>query len=281
MDFEPTPNPDPAQPFARRRAACLDSADPVAHWRGHLPVSAYYPCAGQDWHPVQGMADVDTWLYADYAPWGREDARGPLQAWLAAPPEGLELERLIEDVPPAALSPWAPWPYHPGEAGLGLTDPARWGRNGRIPVCLAPHPVAMLARYRRRDGRPVTLVYVIGEATATFLAVYGREPFTPWLLCLISMGYGLGGGWNRFFDGGDAGCTLRHALRAHPGGIPPLILSNGYLPPDEFPVCHRSPHGFHPQAGLDLRRTHDRYRPQVPDLALLRELFPAFTGAHC
>jgi len=67
---------------------------------------------------------------------------------------------------------------------------------------------------------------------------------------------------------------LRHALRAHPAGMPPYILCNDYLPPVEFPVvldCEMP-------AGdpLRLRRTHERYRPQVADRAMLAEVFPGF-----
>lgn len=251
--------------FQDRSSGCTAHEDPLEDWRGHLALSGYYPCAGADWRPIQVVDAIDTWLYADYAPLGNENPDEHLKTWLQNPPGGMELELLIEDVAPMDLSDWAPWPYM-----------AQWSVEDRVPVQLASHPVAMFARYRRSDGRPLRLVYVVGEATATFLAVYGRQPFTPWLLCLIQMGYGLGGGWNRFFDAEDPACLLRHAFRAHPAGLPPFLLCNDYLPPAEFPVILEGATGqgesLSPE--LHLRKTHDRYRPRVADLGLLREAFP-------
>jgi hypothetical protein len=134
----------------------------------------------------------------------------------------------------------------------------------------------MLAIYRRPNRRIVKLMYVIGEATSTLLAVYGRERFTPLLLCLIQMGYGLGGGWDRFFDSGVSDCTMRHAFRLHPAGMPPWILSNSYLPPEEFQVVHRfaSPTQTPFGDALDLRRTHHRYFPQEGDRDFLSRTYP-------
>ena len=256
-------------PIRVRSNACTSSEDPIADWRGHLPLSGYYPCAGWDWRPVLVADVVETWLYVDYAPDGNGDPTNAIKPWLSAPPEGLVLETMIESVDPAALSSWAPWPYMP-----------HWTEHDRRPVQLAAHQVAMFAQYRRPDGRPLRLMYVVGDATATFLAIFGRDPFTPWVLCLIQMGYGLGGGWIRFFDPEDPECVLRHAFRAHPKGMSPFILSNDYLPPTEFPValdCEGIP-GTSPDSGLQLRTTHGKYHPLVPDRNLLADLFPGFVA---
>lgn len=250
-----------------RESACRSSADPIEDWRGHLPLSSYYPCAGTDWRPIQAAGSIDTWLYADYAPFGDENPRELLKEWLSNPPEGLELERLIEDVIADRLSDWAPWPFM-----------RNWDENSRVPIQLVREPVAMFARFRRLDGSSLRLMYVIGEASATLMAVYGKEAFTPWMLCLIQMGYGLGGGWDRFFDAQDSECVMRHAFRLHPAGMPPLILSNSYNPPEEFRVVHAPEPilSLHATSELDLRETHDRYRPQVADSEMVGRLFPGF-----
>ena len=248
-----------------RESACRPHTDPIADWRGHLPLSGYYPCAGTDWSPIQAAASIDTWVFADYAPFGLQNPREPLKTWLSNPPEGLSLELLIEDVSSNRLSDWADWPY------LGIREEGGWG-----PMHLEIDPVAMFALYRRADGRPVRLMYLIGEATATLLAIYGRESFTPWMLCLIQMGYALGGGWDRFFDPLDSECAMRHALRLHPAGMSPLILSNHFLPPEEFQAiedCERIL-GTRSESGLDLRKTHDLYCPRIADQEMLARLFP-------
>ena len=246
--------------LTRRLQDCRASIDPLDDWRGHLPISGYYPCAGRDWSPI--LADLtDTWVYADYAPQGSEDPRQGIGDWLRTPPDGLVLESLLDDVPPDALSSWAPWPFLPNfTAAL------------RPPIELAQVPFAMLAVYRRDDGRKVRLMYVIGEATATLMAIYGQLRYTPMVLALIQMGYGLGGGWNRFFDPGVHDCSMRHFFRYHPMGMPPLILNNRYMPPDEFPVLKSI--GVNSFEKFELRSTHNDYRPREVDVGMLYDLFP-------
>ena len=256
-------SPDlPKSVLARRLRDCHDSPDPLDDWRGHLPISGYYPCAGRDWSPV--LADIaDTWVYADYAPQGNDDPREGIHAWLMNPPEGLVLETLLDNVPHEALSTWAPWPYLPN-----------FTASSPPPIELAQVPFAMLAVYIRSDGRKVRLMYVIGEATATLMAIYGQLKYTPMVLALIQMGYGLGGGWNRFFDPGVNDCAMRYFFRYHPMGMPPLIINNRYMPPDEFRL--RKTIGVNPFEKLELRSTHNDYRPREADVGMLYDLFPLF-----
>ena len=245
-----------------RLRACQASSDPLADWQGHLPVSGYYPCAGRDWSPI--LVDLtDTWLYVDYAPLGDQDAEHGIREWLSDPPEGLTLESLHGGIPPSALSSWAPWPYLPD-----------YSSSSRKPIEQAPNPFAMLAVYRREDGRKLRLMYVIGEATATLMAIYSRQPYTPMILALIQMGYGLGGGWNRFFDPKDYECSMRHFFRLHAAGIPPYVLNNGYMPPAEFPVMKRIVIDTYNK--LELRTTHQDYGPIEADVGMLYDMFPGY-----
>ena len=244
-----------------RLRACQESTDPIADWQGHLPVSGYYPCAGRDWSPI--LVDLtDTWVFVDYAPLGDQDAEHGIRDWLSDPPEGLMLESLQTDIPPSALSQWAPWPYIPD-----------YSSSSRKPIEQAPNPFAMLAVYRREDGRKLRLMYIIGEATATLIAIYGRQPYTPMILALIQMGYGLGGGWNRFFDSNDYECSMRHFFRLHKAGVPPYILNNSYMPPVEFPLMKRFV--VDECSELELRNTHQDYGPLEADVGLLCDMFPS------
>lgn len=253
-------------PRAHRQQACHSSKDPILDWQGHLPVSGYYPCAGRDWAPI--LANVtDTWVYVDHAPLGNRDARAGIIEWLSHPPDGLTLELMVKDVPPHLLSSWAPWPFVSNSSVIETKQ-----------IEQAPVQFAILAIYKTDSGKRIRLMYVIGEATAALISIYGRLPFTPMILALIQMGYGSAGGWNRFFDPNDMECYMRHFFRWHPSGISPLILSNNYLPPKEFESIKQIPiDPDDPSDYLDLRITTHNYKPNHPDTGMLTELFPAFS----
>jgi hypothetical protein len=170
----------------------------------------FYPGCGLDFHPFNLLGNrLHSYVYSDFGLQSNNVAHAIRNL------PGYEVV-LFRNVEPAEFGPVSfdeqPWRERPGRSPPDehLQPPfAFW-------VILQQKPEVQNAA----PSEPISLLYIGGDAIATFQALYLVNNAAPAVIGLIQYGYG----WTDFRDPNE---PLADAVLANPAGIPKLLLEGG------------------------------------------------------
>jgi hypothetical protein len=197
--------------------------------KGSLPLqeilsdSVFYPACGLDGELIRlynhlYKPDVPSYVYCD---WGvqKEDFLNALPA-ITGYQVFAQRELSKKDLCPNGWKPSAP----------ASIDPARYAQMKQM---IASDPYSFWVIFEREEAYDdahgpsrFSLLYVCGEASATYQALYASNNTHANTIALIRPGTGFGGNFERFYDDSSG---LFEVISGNPHGSPRLIISDQKL----------------------------------------------------
>ncbi len=208
--------------------ADLNNQD-VLPLRQLLGNSLYYPSCGSDGRPVQYLAGmIYSFIYVDYG-----IDRDAVIRSLHDAHEGFMGYNMIHcrDVAKSELVPhgWDPIPPDYRD-----NKPDHYKEHIKEPFAIWSIHERDKSRGEDHGPERFSFLFICGDGTATYQALYHEHPFLPDVVAIIQPGHGFGCNWT---DYTNPDLIFARSVLKHPFGIPKFLLSDGCMRGHEDNTC--------------------------------------------